>query len=210
MTLQHPEHIDSFKNSVTLLDTGYSMEDKEIVDLYWARSETAISETKTKYEPYLMTIARNVLDSISDSEESVSDTYLRAWNAMPSDRPMHLASYLGKITRNISIDRYRQAHALKRGSGEYDSSLDELQECLAAEESVEHTLAAKELGQKISAFLNTRDYTKRVLFVSRYFYMDSIADIAEKANMKEVTVRSILSRERAALKNYLEKEGYIL
>lgn len=184
------------------------MEDSKIVDLYWARDERAISETQTKYSKYLNTIAFNIVYDAGDSEECVNDTYMRAWNAMPSDRPDLLSTYLGKVTRNLAIDVYRKKHSMKRADSEFALSIDELDECISAGNSVEQQFDEKLLTKAISDFLRGRSAEKRNIFICRYFYCDPIKDIAEKAGMKEVSVRSILLREREALKEYLRKEGF--
>ena len=184
------------------------MEDSRIVDLYWARDERAITETQTKYSRYLMTIAYNIVADTGDSEECVNDTYMRAWNAMPEDRPDQLSAYLGKFTRNLAIDIYRKKTASKRKDSEYALFLDELDECISAGNTVESEIEGKLLSKAISAFLRGRSAEKRNIFICRYFYCDPIKDIAEKAGMKEVSVRSVLLREREALKEYLRKEGF--
>ena len=184
------------------------MEDRLIVDLYWARDERAIAETQTKYSRYLTTIAYNVVANSEDSEECVNDTYMRAWNAMPDDRPDLLSTYLGKITRNLAIDIYRKKSSMKRKDSEYSLSIDELDECISAGNTVENEVDEKLLSKAISDFLRGRSEEKRNIFICRYFYCDPIKDIAEKTGMKEVSVRSILMRERDALKEYLRKEGF--
>ena len=189
------------------------MEDQQIVALYWERDESAIRETEAKYARYLMTIARNILADEQDGQECVNDTYLRAWNSMPDNRPSVLSTYLGKITRNLAIDVYRKGTAEKRQGSQYALSLEELSEELpgeipAAADSVEDTVMAGELSKAISAFLKGRDPQKRNLFISRYFFMDEPKEIAGFAGMNEATVRSILMRERRALKEFLEGEGF--
>ena len=188
------------------------MEDKAIVDLYWARDEQAITETQKKFAAYLSKIAYNILYDREDTEESVNDTYLRAWNSMPENRPKVLSTYLGKIIRRLSIDRYRKKHAQKRGESEYALSLEEMREDLGLEAQapadVEGAAIEKELADLINRWLAGRPERERNIFLSRYYFLDAVTDIAGKAGMKEGTVRSILFRERAALKEYLEKEGY--
>ena len=184
------------------------MEDSRIVDLYWARDERAITETQTKYSRYLMTIAYNIVADTGDSEECVNDTYMRAWNAMPEDRPDQLSAYLGKFTRNLAIDIYRKKTASKRKDSEYALCLDELDECISAGNTVESEIEGKLLSKAISDFLRGRSAEKRNIFICRYFHCDPIKDIAEKAGMKEVSVRSVLLRESEALKEYLRKEGF--
>ncbi|MBO5564168.1 MAG: RNA polymerase sigma factor [Lachnospiraceae bacterium] len=188
------------------------LEDAKIVDLYWARDEKAIEETAGKYAAYLKKIAYNILFSQEDSEETVNDTYLKAWNSMPENRPSVLSTYLGKITRRGAIDIYRKRHSQKREDSQYALSLEEMKECAGEEIStgntVEEMVEETELARAISDFLRSRTPEKRNLFLSRYYYMDSLPEIAERAGMKEVTLRSILHREREALREYLKKEGY--
>lgn len=188
------------------------MEDEKIVDLYWARDEKAIEETAKKYAAYLKKIAYNILFDHEDSEESVNDTYLKAWNSMPENRPRILSTYLGKIIRRGAIDIYRKKHSQKREESQYALSLEEMRDCVGAEVSVgnvvEDAVEETRLAKTISDFLRSRPAEKRNLFLRRYYYMDPLPEIAEAAGMKEVTLRSVLHREREALKEYLLKEGY--
>lgn len=186
------------------------MEDERIVALYFARDEAAIAETKTKYEAYLMKIAYNILFNTEDSSESVNDTYLAAWNSMPPHKPSVLSTYLGKLTRRISIDRVRRRSAEKRRGTQYAVSLDELSECLPAPTSPEQEADAKALGEKLSEFLRGLSKEARVAFVSRYFFMDSIKEIARYGGMSESKAKSLLFRTRQSLKEFLRKEGYEL
>ena len=186
------------------------MNDEQIVNLYWARDEAAIRQTQDQYGRYLAVIAANVLSNRQDEEECVNDTYLRAWNSMPSDRPQSLAAYLGRITRNLAIDMYRKLHTAKREGSTYEASLEELAECVGTQDPAETQLGAEALGEAISVYLRSLDQQKRQIFISRYFFLDRCADIAEKAGIPEGSVRSILSRTRKGLKNYLEKEGFVI
>ena len=151
------------------------MDDQNIIALYWARSETAISETAQKYGGYCFSIAKNILTNHEDAEESVNDTYLTAWNAMPPRRPSILATFLGKITRRLAIDRWRYRNACKRGGGEVTLALDELEDC-TSQDSLEKAMDRKELAVAFNSFL------------SRYWYLDPISDIAQyhpiELNMK--------------------------
>lgn len=184
------------------------MEDREIVELYWERNETAIAETANKYERYLTKIAWNILADRGDSEESVNDTYLHAWNAMPPHRPGVLSTFLGKITRQLAIDIYRKRHAQKRGASEYAVSLDELGDCVAGADTPEKEFEAKELGRAIDGFLRSLPDEARKLFVSRYYYMDSLKDAAAMLGLTEANAKTVLFRTRQKLKEYLGKEGY--
>ena len=184
------------------------MTDSEIVALYWARDEHAILQTRMKYTRYLTKIAYGILPDMSDVEECENDTYLRAWNSMPENRPEVLSTYLGKIIRRLAIDIYRREHSQKRGGSEFALCLDELEEVLQTKGSVEEQLEQKELSAAISGFLKSRPVQKRMIFISRYFFMDTPKEIAKNTRMNEATVRSILMRERTALRLWLQKEGW--
>ena len=183
------------------------MEDTQIVDLYFARSEQAIKETDTKYGGYCYSIAYNILTNQEDSEECVSDTYLSAWNAMPPRRPSVLAAFLGKITRNISLDRWRKYRAFKRGAGQVEIALEELQECVSGEESAEEKAIRREILASLNRFLGTLNDAERNVFVCRYWYLDSTEEIAEKSGFSVSKVKSMLHRIRKRLNAQLEKEG---
>ena len=183
------------------------MEDTQIVDLYFARSEQAIKETDTKYGGYCYSIAYNILTNQEDAEESVSDTYLSAWNAMPPRRPSFLAAFLGKITRNISLDRWRKYHAFKRGGGQVELALEELQECVSGAESAEEKAIRREILASLNRFLGTLNDTERNVFVCRYWYLDSTEEIAAKSGFSVSKVKSMLYRIRKRLNAHLEKEG---
>lgn len=183
------------------------MDDKQIVDLYWQRNETAIDETATKYGPYCHSIAYNILDSDADAEESVNDTYLDAWNSMPPHRPSILSTFLGKITRRISIDRWRRRSAEKRGGGQITVVLDELEECIADEKSVEQEVEAKLLADVINSFVKALPDTEQRVFICRYWYMDSVESIAKEFGFSQSKVKSMLYRTREKLRARLIKEG---
>lgn len=184
------------------------MDDNAIIELYWTRSERAISETAVKYGGYCFSIAYNILSSKEDSEESVNDTYLAAWNAMPPKHPSILATFLGKITRYISLDRWKHRSAAKRGGGEVVLALDELEECVASGESVEQAYASKELLQCVNGFLDALPETERRVFLRRYWYLEPIADIAKRFDFSQSKVTSMLHRTRGKLRQVLEKEGF--
>ena len=156
------------------------MEDSAIIDLYWAREERALSETDAKYGGYCRSIAHNILKNREDSEECVSDTWLHAWNAMPPQRPSILSSFLGRITRNLSFDRCRRQNAEKRGGGSLPLALDELSECVPAPGRVEQALEARELAEAIDRFLRTLPERECSIFLRRYWYVDSVQDIAAR------------------------------
>ncbi len=182
------------------------MEDREIVALYWARSEDAIGETAKKYGAYLTKIARNILGDPGEAEECVSDSYLGAWNAMPPHRPGVLSTFLGKITRRISIDRWRRQHAEKRGGGELTLALEELSECVSDGRSVEDELERRELTRRFQRFLDALPETERTVFLSRYWYMEPVKEIARRLGFSESKVTSMLCRTRKKLRDALAKE----
>ncbi len=179
------------------------MEDSLIIDLYWQRSERAISETDQKYGSYCRSIAYGILNCREDTEECVSDTWLRAWEAMPPQRPNKLSAFLGRITRNLALDRWDYYHAAKR-SGSFDLVLSELSECIP---SPRDDFAQLELTQLLNDFLRTLPKSNRTLFLRRYWYCDSISQLARRYGMGESAVKSSLFRTRNKLKVYLEKEG---
>ena len=184
------------------------MDDKRIIDLYWERSERAITETSSKYGNYCYTIAYNILYNREDSEESVNDTYLAAWNAMPPKRPDILSAFLGKITRYISIDRWKNRTALKRGGGEVPLVLEELEQCISSKRSVEEEYLQKELLKCINQFLANLPQTERKIFMYRYWNMDSIEKISKRYGYSSSKVTSMLYRIRGKLYKFLEKEGF--
>ncbi len=183
------------------------MEDSAIVDLYWERSERAIDETDRKYGRYCGAIAFNILKNREDSDECVSDTYLKAWYAMPQERPTLLGAFLGKITRNLSLNKWRASRAQKRGGGEPAVLLEELEECAGTGTMPHEELDERETARMIDRFLQTLDRESRLFFVRRYFYADSIAYIANRFGASESKVKSNLMRTRTKLRRFLEKEG---
>lgn len=184
------------------------MEDLQIVDLYWARSETAIACTARKYGAYCFTIAHNILNSREDADEVVNDTWMQAWNCMPTHRPGILSTFLGKITRRLSIDQWRRCHAQKRGGGEVLLSLSELEDCCAAAGGVEEQVELQELAEVINTLLARLPQMERDVFVSRYFFLFPIREIAEKFATTEGRIRTMLYRTRLKLRRELQKEGY--
>ena len=186
------------------------MTDEKIVNLYWDRDESAIAATQEKYGHYLTKIAYNILKDFEDSAESVNDTYMYAWKSIPPHRPSILSTYLAKITRRVSIDIIRKKHRDKRIPSEYVTSLSELEECISDSDSTEHMSDAKALANAISTYLKTLPKESRVLFVCRYFYLDSLKDAARYCDMTEAKAKSMLYRIRCGLKEYLSREGYQL
>ena len=183
------------------------MEDGKIIDLYWARSQQAIEASEEKYGPYCHTIARRILDREEDAEECVNDTWLHAWNAMPPQRPNVLSAFFGKLTRNLSLDRWRRLRAAKRGGNQVEVALHELEDCLPDHRRPDEELEAGETAALISAFLRRQSELDRVLFVRRYFHLEPLNDLAEHFGLTAGQVRSRLHRMRNRLKQELEKEG---
>ena len=184
------------------------MDDNRIVDLYWQRNESAISETATKYGKYLHSISYQILLNNEDAEECVNDTYNDAWQSMPPHRPSILSTFLGKITRRISIDLWRKYSAEKRGGGVMTLALDELEECVSGTGDVEAEVERLELQKKLNDFLLALPKVDRQVFMWRYWYMDSISDIAKQFAYSQSKVKSMLYRTRNKLRAMLEKEGY--
>lgn len=186
------------------------MKDELILDLYWQRNEAAIRETEQKYGGYLTKIAYSILANAEDSQESVNDTYLGAWNSIPPHRPCVLSAYLAKITRRCSIDIFRRRHRGKRLGCEYALSLDELEDCVTAGDSPAETVELGELTQAIENYLRSLDQEARTAFVARYFFLDPIREIAACHHMSESKVKSLLFRIRKGLREYLLTEGFTL
>jgi len=184
--------------------------DEKIIDLYWARDERAIQETEEKYGAYCFAAANGILADAEDAKEAVNDTWLRAWNTIPPQRPAVLRLFLAKIVRNQALMRCRSRGAAKRGGTVLISAIEELNECVAGSQSVEETLDAKELGCAIEGFLETVSVQSRNVFLRRYFFFEEIPDIARRYGLKEGNVMTILSRTRRKLKQYLIQEGYEL
>lgn len=183
------------------------MEDSKIIDLYFNRSETAITETSLKYGNYLGCISRNILYNNEDAAECVNDTYLHAWNAIPPSRPSAFRIWLGTITRNLSFDRYKKQRAQKRGRNEAELLLSELSECIPAPANIEKAMEDQEIAQLISGFLQKQSQENRIIFLRRYWYGDSILQISRRFSISESKVKSSLFRTRNLLRRYLEKEG---
>ena len=185
------------------------MEDKTIVDLFWTRSENAISETDKKYGRYCRSIAHNILSNDEDAEECVNDTWLGAWNSIPPHRPAVLSTFLGKLTRRISLNRWKAQHAQKRGGGEIAIALEELSEIVPASGGVEEELEGKELSAAINVFLSTLPETERDVFVCRYWFLTSITDISRIFRFSQSKTKSTLYRTREKLKRFLSEEGFL-
>ena len=184
------------------------MEDERIIQLYWERNESAIDESSRKYGTYCTSIAHNILFNKEDEEEFVNDTWLHAWNAMPPHRPSLLSVFLGKITRNLSFDRYRKLHREKRGGNIIDAVLDELAECVSGVDETEKKWEEIELKEEIDRFIKELPKEKSYMFILRYWYADSIAEIAERFAVSENYVSVTLSRVRKKLKEHLVERGF--
>lgn len=189
-------------------ERGDVMQDAVIVQLYWNRDESAIFQTEQKYSAYLMKIAYNILADREDSMESVNDTYLAAWNSMPPQKPAVLSTYLGKLTRRISIDLFRKKTSQKRGGGEYALSLQELGECIGGGTDPAQNLETKALAQAITDFLEKQPQLVRQAFIGRYYYMDPVKEIARYCRISESKVKILLYRARQSLREHLQKEGF--
>ncbi|MBQ9534635.1 MAG: RNA polymerase sigma factor [Clostridia bacterium] len=181
------------------------MDDAQIIELYWQRDERAVSESRAKYGGLLMRIAVNILQNAEDGEDCVSDTYVRAWDTMPPQRPSSLAAYLGRITRNLSINRWHAARTQKRGGGA-ELLLSELEECAPARATVEQELERSELTSAIDRWLRSLPRTERALFLRRYWYGDGVSALAEECGVTPRALAGRLYRLRQKLRRALEKE----
>lgn len=183
------------------------MKDTEILDLYFERKEQAITETQNSYGKYCYSIAFHILHDNEDSDECVNDTWMRAWNSIPPNRPDHLNIFLGTITRNLSFDRWKRKKAAKRGSGELELELEELAECIPSANSVEDAVEAAELTGMINTFLHSLPEKDCNVFLRRYWYSEEYNEIANRYGMKLNSVKTSLFRTRGKLKEYLEARG---
>ncbi len=180
------------------------MEDVSIIDLYWARSQEAITQTKNKYGRLIYSICMRILRIAEDAYECENDTYLKAWDSMPPQRPDYLSAYLGRIARNLSLDRYEKEHAQKRGGSQIPLILDELEECIP---SMPDGGLPLELRDLLNRFMESQTERARKLFVRRYWFGDSVKEISERYDLGESLVKMTLLRSRNALRELLEQEG---
>lgn len=185
------------------------MDDREIVELYHRRDETAIAHTRDKYEGYLTKIAYNILADIEDSRESVNDTYFKAWNSMPPKKPDVLSAFLARITRTTSIDIFRKRRSAKRIESEYAVTLDELNECVSEKDNPQDGIELEVLTEAINRFLRSAKDEHRDIFIMRYYFFDSVKAISTATGFSEGKVKTVLHRMRTALKESLEKEELI-
>lgn len=185
------------------------MQDSEIVALYWRRDEAAIAETGRKYGAYCFRIAKNILTAKEDAEECVNDAYCRVWSAIPPERPEHLGAWLGRVVRNLALNRWQQAHAQKRSAG-VAALLSELEDCIPSPQDVETALDGRELGRHIDAWLRSLPREDRILFVRRYWYGVPLNALAKEHRSTPGRLAQRMYRLRRALKAELEKEGIVL
>ncbi|MDE5605135.1 MAG: sigma-70 family RNA polymerase sigma factor [Eubacterium sp.] len=181
------------------------MEDKQIIDLFFNRNETAIRELNEKYGKLFRNVAHNILEDYDDSEECVNDTYLKVWNSIPPQNPEYLCAYVCKIVRNNSLNMLKKRNAQKR-SNQQDVLLSELEECLASSNEIDDAIDEKHLVSLINAWLKKQSDLSKQLFIFRYFAMDSVESISEKYSISKNSVSVKLHRLRASLKSYLESE----
>lgn len=185
------------------------MSDEEIVELYWSRSPTAIDQTAQQYGAYCHTIAYQILGCREDAEERVSDTWLAAWNTIPPHRPQILRTFLGKITRQLSLKHWRDCTRLKRGGGEVPLALEELGQCVAGGNDPESAVLGRELGQYLQIFVAGLPETERNVFLCRYWYLDPVAKISRDFGFSLSKTKSMLYRTRQQLQRYLAQEGLL-
>ncbi len=183
------------------------MKDNEIVELFWARSEHAVVETQAKYGRYCLYIATQILGNATEAEEVVNDTYLKAWNTIPPNRPERLRPYLGMIARQLSLDAYEARNTQKRG-GNLHLVLDELVECVP--ESTGDLVERLALREALNTFIKSLPQRTRQIFLRRYWYASSVAEISNAFGMKESAVTVLMLRTRQKLRKFLEKEGFML
>lgn len=184
------------------------MSDEEIIALYFARDEQALVNTEAKYGPYCFALAHSILTCREDAEETVSDTYLKAWQTIPPKKPTVLRMFLAKITRNLAFSRWRNLTAQKRGGGELPMVLEELEACIGTGEDVGAALEAKELTRTIAAFLDTLPRQEQNIFLRRYFFVEDAVTIGARYGLRRDAVNQSLSRTRKKLKAHLIQEGY--
>ena len=191
-----------------LLKGESALQDREIVKLYWDRDERAIEATDETYGAYCRAVSVRIVHSREDAEECVNDAYLHLWNTIPPQCPAFLRTFLGRIVRNLSLDRARLLHAQKRGGGELPLALEELAECVPDLRDVEQTVENEELRKALNAFLSTLPQRDAVLFTLRYFYLYSVQECAERCGMRENAARTSLHRIRKKLRQTLEQEDF--
>ena len=187
-----------------------NISDESIINMYWERNERAIKATEEKYGAYLYTISYNILHDRLDSEECLNDTYLTTWNKIPPAKPVVFQGFLSKITRDLSVDKYRKTRAERRIPSELIVSLDELNECIGTETQIEPDDEVSEISRVLNEFLKSLSERDRFIFVCRYYYSDPIAYIAKMAGISDKTVYREISRLREELRECLKREGIYL
>lgn len=183
------------------------MDDTGIIDLFWARDERALAETERKYGAYCRSVSYQIVKNRQDAEECVNDAWIRAWNAIPPQRPFALGAFLTKIVRNVSLSHYRKARTQRRGGGQLPLILEELQDLYA--DGPERLLEAAELSRALDRFLRQLPQKDCCIFMRRYWYMDTLEDIARRYHIALGSVKSSLFRTRKKLREYLEQEGIL-
>lgn len=186
------------------------MEDSEIIGLYWQRSEQAVSATAEKYGGYCTAIAERILADPEDARECVNDTWFSAWSSIPPQKPERLGAYLGRIARNLSLNRAKARGAEKRGGGQRELALSELEECVPDPRGVEEAVEERELTQALDRFLRAQSLPRRNIFIRRYWYLVPVRELAVEYGMSESAMTSLLFRMRGKLKRFLEQEGIAL
>ena len=184
------------------------MQDREIIELYWDRDERAIAATDEAYGAYCSAVSRRITDSVEDAQECVNDAYLRLWDTIPPQRPANLRTFLGRIVRNLSVDKARRTRAQKRGGGEMALAIEELSECVPDMRDLEQTVENVALSQTLNAFLSALPERDGVLFTLRYFYLYPVRECAVRCGMREETARVALHRMRKKLRQTLEQEDF--
>ena len=184
------------------------MNDNAIIDLFFRRDQAAILEAQEQYGVYCLSVARNILDNEEDSQECLNDLWLKAWNAIPPERPRLLRAYFAKIIRNLAINRHQAQRAQKRAGDRFTLSLEELADCIPDPDTTEEALWTRELGRSLNAFLETEKEPDRVLFVRRYFSCQSCAEIARDLGLSLGQVKTRLSRMRDRLRTYLNARDF--
>ncbi len=194
-------------SQTTANDPSRNLSDSSIISMYWDRNENAIKATDEKYGKYLYTISYNILKNKLDSEECINDTYLTTWNRIPPERPNVLQRFLSKITRDISVDRYRKTHAMKQIPSEMMVSLEELEACVDSAPSADNAEAAAQISAVLNTFLHKLSQRERFIFICRYYYADPVQDIARMLEVSDKTIYRELADIRAGLREALGKEG---
>ena len=189
---------------------GEIVEDKKIIDLYWNRDENAITETAKKYGKYCFSIAFNILSNTEDAEESVNDSYLNAWNSIPPHRPAILSTFIGKVTRYVSLKKWRDKHAQKRGGGEIILAYDELSECIPSGNDIDKTIETQEIARIIDLFLDKLPTVEQRVFICRYWYFYNISAISTQFGFSESKIKSMLHRTRKKLRTKLLEDRVLI